>query len=128
MGHDAGIDADQKLGRIRRGPFVAAITHDPRVAALAVEYLAYASALLAFYGLYFIAFRTLQAAGDMLSPMFISVTIAFGVGIPLALLLTTRLDYGPTGMWIANLTYGALNCAVMLVWLARGKWLAGRAA
>ena len=106
-----------------REPFAAFITDDPRVAALTVEYLAYAAAMLAFYGLYFVAFRSLQAAGDMLSPMLISVTIAFGVGIPLAVLLATRLDYGPTGMWIANLTYAVLNCAVMLAWLARGKWL-----
>jgi Na+-driven multidrug efflux pump len=83
--------------------------------------------MLAFYGLYFIAFRTLQAAGDMLSPMLISVTLAFGVGIPLAVILSTRLAYGPTGMWIANLVYALLNAAVMLAWLARGKWLRGQA-
>jgi Na+-driven multidrug efflux pump len=106
-----------------REPFVAFFTRDPTVAALAVEYCAYTSVLLAFYGLYFVAFRTLQAAGDMRTPMLISVTIAFGVGIPLALLLASRLELGPTGMWIANLVYGALNCAAMLVWLARGRWM-----
>jgi putative MATE family efflux protein len=106
-----------------RESFVSLFTSDPRVAAHAVEYLGYTSVLLLFYGLYFVAFRTLQAVGDMLTPMFISVGSAFGAGIPLALLLTSRLDYGPTGMWIANLVYAAINAGLMLAWLARGKWL-----
>ncbi len=110
-----------------RVPFVGTFTTDPAVAALSTEYLAYSAALLTFYGLYFVAFRTLQAAGDMLSPMIISVSLAFGVGIPLALLLATRLDYGATGMWIANLTYAVLNAAAMLAWLARGTWLRAHA-
>ncbi len=106
-----------------RADFVAQFTTDPRVAALATEYLAYTAVLLIFYGLYFVAFRTLQAAGDMLTPMFISVGSAFGAGIPLAFLLTSRLDYGPTGMWIANLVYAVINAGLMLGWLVRGKWL-----
>lgn len=109
-----------------RGSFVAIFTSDPLVATHATEYLAYTAVLLLFYGLYFVAFRTLQAAGDMLTPMFISVGAAFGAGIPLALLLSARLDYGATGMWIANLVYGAINAALMLWWLGRGKWLKPR--
>jgi Na+-driven multidrug efflux pump len=106
-----------------RESFVAQFTRDPVVAAHAVEYLAYTAVLLLFYGLYFVAFRTLQAAGDMLTPMFISVGAAFGAGIPLAVILSSRLDYGATGMWIANLVYAVINAALMLAWLARGKWL-----
>jgi putative MATE family efflux protein len=106
-----------------RGGFVAQFTSDPVVAAHATEYLAYTSVLLLFYGLYFVAFRTLQAAGDMLTPMFISVGAAFGAGIPLAFVLGSRLDYGATGMWIANLVYALINAGLMLAWLARGKWL-----
>jgi Na+-driven multidrug efflux pump len=109
-----------------RESFVSLFTSDPAVAAHAVEYLAYTAVLLSFYGLYFVAFRTLQAAGDMLTPMFISVGAAFGAGIPLAVILSSRLDYGATGMWIANLVYGAINAALMLWWLVRGKWLAAR--
>ncbi len=79
--------------------------------------------MLAFYGLYFVAFRSLQAAGDLRTPMWTSVTLAFGIGIPLALLLSRRLDFGATGMWIANLIYALLNCAAMMIWLLRGRWL-----
>jgi putative MATE family efflux protein len=111
-----------------RETFVAQFTSDPVVAAHATEYLAYTSVLLLFYGLYFVAFRTLQAAGDMLTPMFISVGAAFGAGIPLAVLLGSRLELGATGMWIANLVYALINAALMLVWLGRAKWLRGHPA
>ncbi|MBM4383554.1 MAG: MATE family efflux transporter [Deltaproteobacteria bacterium] len=111
-----------------REGFVATFTSDPLVAAHATEYLAYTAVLLSFYGLYFVAFRTLQAAGDMLTPMFISVGAAFGAGIPLAVILSSRLDYGATGMWIANLVYAVINAGLMLIWLARGKWLRERTA
>jgi Na+-driven multidrug efflux pump len=109
-----------------RESFVAHFTNDPSVVAHATEYLAYTSVLLLFYGLYFVAFRTLQAAGDMRTPMLISVGAAFGAGIPLAVILSSRLDFGATGMWIANLAYAVINAGLMLVWLARGKWLEGR--
>ena len=68
-----------------RAWLVGAFTSDPAVAELAAEYLAYSSALLFFSGLYFVAFRSLQAAGDMSSPMVISLALAGGLGIPLAL-------------------------------------------
>ena len=42
--------------------------------------------------------------------------------------VSLALDYGATGMWIANLVYGAINAALMLAWLWRGKWLERRSA
>jgi putative MATE family efflux protein len=105
-----------------RRAIVSAIVDDPEVAELAAEYLAYASTVLAFYGLYFVAFRTLQASGDMLSPMIISVSTAVFVGAPLGWWLATQSSLGATGMWIANLVYALLNAGVMIAWLLRGRW------
>jgi putative MATE family efflux protein len=105
-----------------RHGLVRAFTGDPTVAALAAEYLGYSSALLFFSGLYFVAFRSLQAAGDMTSPMVISLALAGGLGIPLALALTQRSELGATGMWIANLAYGACNTLAMVAWLLTGRW------
>ena len=105
-----------------RHVLVRGFTSDPAVAALAAEYLAYSSALLCFSGLYFVAFRSLQAAGDMRSPMLISLALAAGLGIPLALALTQRSDLGATGMWIANLAYGVCNTLAMVGWLLTGRW------
>jgi putative MATE family efflux protein len=105
-----------------RHALVSVFVDDPEVAALAAEYLAYSATVLAFYGLYFVAFRTLQASGDMLSPMLISVSTAIFVGAPLGWWLSTRTDLGATGMWIANLVYALLNAALMIGWLLSGRW------
>jgi len=110
-----------------RHPLVGLFVSDPEVAALAAEYLSYSATILAFYGLYFVAFRTLQASGDMNSPMIISVSTAVFVGAPLAYWLATRTDLGATGMWIANLVYALLNAGLMIAWLFRGKWAARHA-
>ena len=105
-----------------RHSIVAMIVDDPEVAALAAQYLAYSSTVLAFYGLYFVAFRTLQASGDMLSPMLISVSTAVFVGAPLGFWLSTRTDLGAQGMWIANVVYALLNAGLMIGWLLSGRW------
>jgi Na+-driven multidrug efflux pump len=69
-----------------------------------------------------VAFRTLQASGDMNSPMIISVSTAVFVGAPLGYYLATRTDLGATGMWIANLVYALLNASLMIGWLLTGRW------
>lgn len=105
-----------------RDRFVALFTHDPEVARLAVEYLGYSAAILCFYGFYFIAFRTLQAAGDMRAPMLISIGTAAFLGAPLGFFLATRTDAGASGMWVANFAYAAVNCGVTVSWLMTGRW------
>lgn len=105
-----------------RHALVGLFISDLEVAAMAEEYLVYSSGVLAFYGLYFVAFRTLQASGDMLSPMVISVSTAVFVGAPLGWYLATRTDLGATGMWIANMVYAGLNASVMIAWLLSGRW------
>lgn len=104
-----------------RFELVALFTEDPAVLEIGAEYLFYASFQMAFYGLYFIAFRALQAAGDMNTPMIISVAVAIGVGAPLGFWLSST-ELGATGMWIANLAYGALNAVLMVAWLLTGRW------
>jgi putative MATE family efflux protein len=105
-----------------RDAAVAIFTTDPLVAAEASEYLRYVSFILGFWGIYFVAFRTLQAAGDMLTPMLISIALAFGLGAPLALYLSGRPEYGASGMWIANVAYSSVNTLLMVLWLATGRW------
>lgn len=105
-----------------RHTLVSLFTDDPQVHDLATEYLVYSAGILAFYGLYFASFRALQAAGDMRSPMMISIGVAFLLGIPLGLFLTSREEYGATGMWIANFAYALVNAVLMIGWLWRGRW------
>lgn len=110
-----------------RDAIAAAFTNDPAVATLAAEYLFYSSIVLGFYGLYFASFRALQAAGDMRSPMIISIGVA-AVGLPAGWWLATESGLGATGMWIANLGYAATNCALTIGWLWTGRWARPHAA
>ncbi|MBJ21327.1 MAG: MATE family efflux transporter [bacterium] len=105
-----------------RDAAVAIFTSDAQVAAEASEYLRYVSFILTFWGVYFVAFRTLQAAGDMITPMMISLVLAICLGTPLAIYLSGRPEYGSSGMWIANATYSVANALLMLGWLFRGRW------
>jgi putative MATE family efflux protein len=106
----------------KRATFVSFFASDPAVAAIATEYLGYSSVVLLFYSVYFVAFRSLQAAGDMRAPMLISIGVVLCVGGPLAYGLAVVGDWGATGMWIANLVNGGVNCSLMVLWLARGHW------
>ena len=55
-----------------------------------------------FVGNVEITYNVIQAAGDMVSPMLISVATALLLGAPLGIYLATRSDLGATGMWIAT--------------------------
>jgi Na+-driven multidrug efflux pump len=101
---------------------VSVFTQDPLVAAEASNYLRYVSFILVFWGPYFVAFRTLQAAGDMITPMAISIVLAVGLGAPLAILLSGRPEFGASGMWIANAVYSLVNTVLMIGWLMTGRW------
>jgi putative MATE family efflux protein len=105
-----------------RHRIVPIFTGDPEVAAMAAEYLGYSSVTMLFYGFYFVAFRSLQAAGDMRTPMIISVGTALLIGAPLGFLLATRFGLGATGMWIANLTSTSVNALLTVGWLLSGRW------
>jgi putative MATE family efflux protein len=105
-----------------RHELVALFTDDPEVMQLAAEFLIYSAAVMLFYGLYFAAFRSLQAVGDMNSPMIISISTAGLLGAPLGYYLATGTGLGATGMWIANLAYAAVNATLMIGWLLSGSW------
>jgi putative MATE family efflux protein len=105
-----------------RHDLVTWFTQDPEVAAMAAQYLLFSASIMVFYGLYFVSFRSLQAAGDMNSPMIISVALATLVGAPLGWALSRQTDLGATGMWIANLVYALLNALLMIGWLLTGRW------
>jgi len=105
-----------------RDAAVAIFTTDPAVAAEASNYLGYVSTILWFWGVYFVAFRTLQASGDMVTPMVISLVIALGIGAPLAIWLSGQPEYGASGMWLASVVYSVLNTTLMLGWLMTGRW------
>ena len=100
-----------------RADLVAFFTDDAAVAKMASDYLLFSSIILLFNGFYFVAFRSLQAAGDMNSPMVISLATAFVLGGPIGFVLAGQTDLGAMGMWIANFVYAVVNAALMIGWL-----------
>jgi len=111
-----------------RAPIVGFFTDDPEVAAIAAEFVAFSSVILAFYGLYFVSYRTLQASGDMISPMLISIGTAVILGAPTGYFLAMGADFGARGMWIANLVNATANTLLMTGWLMTGHWARAHAA
>lgn len=105
-----------------REPIAAAFSRDPAVIRVASEYLLFACANVVLIGIYFVSFRALQGAGDMLAPMLASLVSALLVALPLAWFLTTQTDLGPRGLWIANLAFSAANTSLATGWLVHGRW------
>jgi putative MATE family efflux protein len=105
-----------------RAQIVGVFSQDPEVIRLASEYLLFACVNVVLIGIYFVSFRALQGAGDMLAPMLASLAAALGVALPLAWILTTHTDLGPRALWIANLAFSATNTALVTGWLALGRW------
>ncbi len=105
-----------------RGRIVGAFSQDPEVIRLASEYLLFGCANVVLIGIYFVSFRALQGAGDMLAPMLASLAAALLVALPLAAYLTTQTELGPRALWIANLAFSATNTTLATAWLALGRW------
>jgi len=112
---------------LARERIVGMFSQDPEVIRLASEYLLFACANVVLVGTYFVSFRALQGAGDMLSPMLASIAAALLVAVPLAWWLTTQTALGPRALWIANLAFSATNTALVTGWLALGRWARPRA-
>ncbi|MFQ5512842.1 MAG: MATE family efflux transporter [Myxococcota bacterium] len=110
------------LFAVFREDFVGFFTTDRRVVDLGSEYLLFMAGNMLIVGPHFVAFRTLQAAGDLTSPMLFSNGSALLVAIPLGHYLALHTALGPTGLWIAVLTHGLINGALTLSWLATGRW------
>ncbi len=107
---------------IFRGDILALLSDDPEVIRIGSEYLQYAAGSFVFWAFYFVFFRALQGAGDMVVPMLISLGTAFVVTVPLAYLLAFRWELGPTGLWIAFLTSNAVLTTATAIWMATGRW------
>jgi len=105
-----------------RQPLMSFFSDDPEVIAVGTEYLLFVAASMPLIGPYFVGFRALQAAEDMTTPMLISNGSALFVALPLGHYLANATTLGPTGLWIAVLTYTVVNSIATLAWMATGRW------
>jgi putative MATE family efflux protein len=97
------------------------LSDDPAVIEVGTEYLQYLAGAFACWALYFVYFRALQGAGDMLVPMLISVGVSLGISVPLAYLLSNTM--GRQGLWLAFLITAAAVTAGTTWRVVSGRWI-----
>ena len=103
-----------------RVPLMELLSDDPEVIEIGAEYLQYLAAAFLCWAFFFIWFRALQGAGDMLVPALISVGTALFVSLPLAFWLSARM--GREGLWIAFLASAVISTAGTTWRVASRAW------
>ena len=76
-----------------------AFTNDAGVVRVAALLLPIAGVFQIFDGLQAVSAGALRGAGDTRGPMLANLLGFWSFGLPLSLLLTFRLDWGPAGLW-----------------------------
>lgn len=104
-----------------RVPFLQAFSSDAAVVEIGDEMLFYQSLTFVSLAFYFVFFRALQGAGDVMFAMFTSVASSI-LNVALATYLAIHLDYGPTGIFISGLASAVLVTGVTAGWIATGRW------
>lgn len=95
---------------------------DPVVVASGAEYLR-----ITYTGVLTVAFSTVfgaafAGAGDTFPPMLASLIGNWVVKVPLAILLTSQLNLGPTGVWLAISLSVIVESIIIWGWFRKGKW------
>ncbi len=106
------------------GSIVSLFSDEPEVVRIGRELLLFQAGTFVFWGFYFVFFRSLQGAGDVVLPMFISIGTSLLFTLPLGGWLATDagLGLGPRGLFIATLASAAVVTTVTGAWLATGRW------
>ncbi|MFT5441170.1 MAG: putative MATE family efflux protein [Myxococcota bacterium] len=104
-----------------RVPFLEAFSNDPDVIELGDEMLYYQSLTFVCLAFYFVFFRALQGAGDVMFAMFASLANSI-FNIALGTYLAINLDYGASGIFISGLVSSALVTVIMGAWISTGRW------
>jgi putative MATE family efflux protein len=110
-----------------RVPIVTAFSDDPEVVRIGSELLAYQAGSFALFAFYFVFLRTLQGAGDVRVPMWISLGNALCVTLPLGVWLSGARGMGPTGIFLASLVGSVTVTLATGAWLGTGRWARHRA-
>lgn len=75
-----------------------------------------------FYGVGMVVTNSFNGAGDTKTPTFINLFGFWAFQIPLAWILSIRLNMGPTGVFIAVVTAETLISFAGIILFRRGKW------
>jgi len=94
----------------------------PEVVQIGTVFMRITSCFYVFIAMGVILSRSLNGAGDTISPMFITLVCLWGVQVPLALFLTRLDNVGVTGVWMAIAISNFLQGTITAVWFSLGRW------
>ncbi len=95
---------------------------NPQVVKIGTAYLRITSLGYLFIALGVVLGRSLNGAGDTVSPMVITFISLWGLQIPLALILPGGFHLGVTGVWWAILISTVIHGTITTGWFQRGRW------
>ena len=95
---------------------------NPEVIEIGAAYLRITSLGYLFIALGVVLGRALNGAGDMVSPLVITLFSLWCLQIPLALILPGSFYLGVTGVWWAILISAVIHGMITTVWFQRGRW------
>jgi putative MATE family efflux protein len=109
-----------------RVPFLMMFTQDPEVIAIGDRMLVWQSGQFALLAFFFVFFRSLQGAGDVLVPMAISIANSVLLSLPLGIYLAKTRGMGPDGLFVAQFISTAIGTVLIGSWVATGRWTTAR--
>jgi putative MATE family efflux protein len=102
--------------------FVSFLTNDPEVQAVAVRAIRIMSVGYIFYGVGMVLINAFNGAGDTWTPTWVNLGGFWLFQIPLAYLLATQFNMGPTGVFVAIPISETAITLAGIVLFRRGKW------
>ena len=94
----------------------------PGVVDIGAKMLIFAAMFQAFDAIAIVSYGALKGAGDTLFPMASTLTLSWLFFLPVAYLLTIRLNYGVVGAWLSVTIYVAAVSGVNFWRFASNRW------
>jgi MATE family, multidrug efflux pump len=92
------------------------------VAAAATTLIYVAAVIQVFDGQQMVAYGALRGAGDTRWPLYVVVSLSWGVGVPLVYVLTIPAGLGVLGAWLGILAMMACQAVVLVYRFRSGRW------
>ena len=103
-------------------PLIAAFDATPEVVAIGVGFIRIIAFSLVLDGVGFALNRGLDGAGNTLPAATINLLTLWVLQIPAALVLSSGLGLGLTGIWLGRALANIANGILFITWFRRGKW------
>ena len=102
--------------------FVALFTSEPRIFALAAQFIELFAVTLPFFGLYFVAQAVGRGSGHTLIPTAIAFTRLWGVRLGIGYLLAFVAGLGIFGVWLSMAIGNVVGGLLGVAWVLLGRW------